>query len=378
MHGWGDIHDVRQFAGDLPVAVTNYQNAVVALRRFGRPEVVFRAPGEPDSGHVNRVAAAHGHLSCTAFVDNKCYLGWRERGEGASVLVELASGRPVVTSLDGPHNPLRLPEAWLACNSGAGGLLLLDPAPPGRVVARTDVGGWRWGLAISADHLYVGVGARRPSRGGAASARTAVVRRSDRHAVDPLPLDAPVANDVCLVPAATGNLPYARAEQVTQLAGNYGAPRTTAAPSGGDARTEGFLGSGDGLDCLGVAAETIPSSMRAGPLDHVVVLAVRNENDSTAEVNGPKPLIIGWRWYSDDGGALAEQCHDALDGSRLPRDMSPGPPLIWRARVRCSEQAGHHTLCLSLVRELVARADDVAHAATVRCQLTVCARARPR
>lgn len=114
-----------------------------------------------DRCHLNGFALQGGRMHfATCFACSDAFRGYRDQPLDAGVVLDVATGRPVLEGLIKPHSPRLIEGALYVLNSGAGEVLRL--AAPGQsplVLARLD--GFTRGLAVVGDVLLVGLSSLR-------------------------------------------------------------------------------------------------------------------------------------------------------------------------------------------------------------------------
>jgi acetolactate synthase-1/2/3 large subunit len=195
-----DAHDVLWHDDAYAIAST-MTNSILWVSPGGAVQRRWVAPGDRDAWHLNSLVLADGELYASAFGRFATHRGWNAPGAsaGAGIVFHVESGRDVVTGLDCPHDPRPLDGGWLVCDSKPGELVLAEGAARRRLA----LGGWTRGLAVSDEHLYVGVSPQR-SAGQAPqpTAWVAVVDRASFTLVDRIALPVEEVFDVVLVDPA--------------------------------------------------------------------------------------------------------------------------------------------------------------------------------
>jgi uncharacterized protein (TIGR03032 family) len=117
-----------------------------------------------DRCHLNGLALADGRPRFATMVSMSDVVdGWRDRRSDGGVVVEIPSGRVLVSGLSMPHSPrLYQGRLWLH-NSGTGQFGSVDPAG-GRFVPLTFCPGYLRGLAFAGDYAVVGLSHPRDDR----------------------------------------------------------------------------------------------------------------------------------------------------------------------------------------------------------------------
>src|SRR5262245_35281035 len=110
-----------------------------------------------DRCHVNGLAVADGAPKyVTALAETDTPQGWRANKVTSGCLIDVASGQTVVRGFAMPHSPrVHRGQVWML-HSGAGQLVLVDPAS-GRVQTVTELPGYTRGLALYDRFAFVGL-----------------------------------------------------------------------------------------------------------------------------------------------------------------------------------------------------------------------------
>jgi uncharacterized protein (TIGR03032 family) len=110
-----------------------------------------------DRCHLNGLAMADGvPRYVTALAETDTPQGWRENKVNSSCLIDVASGQTVARGFAMPHSPrVHRGRVWML-HSGAGQLVLVDPAS-GRIETVTELPGYTRGLALYDRFAFVGL-----------------------------------------------------------------------------------------------------------------------------------------------------------------------------------------------------------------------------
>jgi uncharacterized protein (TIGR03032 family) len=110
-----------------------------------------------DRCHLNGLAMADGSPKyVTALAETDTPQGWRASKVHSGCLIDVASGETVARGFAMPHSPrVHRGRVWML-NSGAGELVLVDPAS-GRVETVTELPGYTRGLALHDRFAFVGL-----------------------------------------------------------------------------------------------------------------------------------------------------------------------------------------------------------------------------
>jgi uncharacterized protein (TIGR03032 family) len=157
-----DVHDVAVDAGGRVLFVATLFGCLATLserynfKPLWRPPFLSKLAAE-DRCHLNGLALEDGRpryvtvVSASDVVD-----GWRDHRQDGGCVLEVPSGRVVVSGLSMPHSPrVYRGRLWLL-NSGAGTFGSLDPTS-GAFVPLTFCAGYLRGLAFHGDYAIVGL-----------------------------------------------------------------------------------------------------------------------------------------------------------------------------------------------------------------------------
>jgi uncharacterized protein (TIGR03032 family) len=158
-----DIHDVAVDGSGRVIFVATLFGCLATLsERYSftplwRPPFLSKLAAE-DRCHLNGLALEEGGRPryVTAVSTSDVADGWRDRRQDGGCVLEVPSGRIIVSGLSMPHSPrVHRGRLWLL-NSGAGQLGSVDPTS-GTFVPLTFCPGYLRGLAFAGDFAVVGL-----------------------------------------------------------------------------------------------------------------------------------------------------------------------------------------------------------------------------
>jgi acetolactate synthase-1/2/3 large subunit len=347
-------HDVA-WDGREVVAVSTGSNSLLWTSPAGEVTRTWQAPGQGDAWHLNCLCVHEGRLLVSAFGRYSRHRDWSGRlAEPAGILVDVETGRDVLSGLHCPHHPRFVDGAWLVCNSAGQEIVHVEP-DSGAVLRRLGLRGWTRGVAVADDFLFVGESARRREAGWT-TASIAVVCRRTWTLLGRLPLPCREVYDLLLAPAALlegvrrgfrTNAQRAAEQDQYALFAQAGV------------RPLRLWATGDPLPpeaCRVHVAAEVPAVLEA---DEDVELSCTLENAGQALLVSapPNPVLLSYRWFEARTGCwLAEP--EALR-TRLPHTLVPGTPAACRLRLRAPALPGQYRLRITLVQEHVAWFDEV-------------------
>ena len=193
-----DLHDLLPDpGGDGYWAVATEANAVLHLGQAGeRARHAFA--DAPDSWHLNSLAWHQGRLLASHFGRFDAHRGYKGRTRGAGEVIEVATGRVVLSGLAQPHSLVSvLDELWL-CNSETSELWVTRD---GERLRSAVLPGYTRGLVVADDAVYVGLSRSRNESQAAEGSRfdtaaIAVLDRADLSVRGFLPLPWPEIYDL--------------------------------------------------------------------------------------------------------------------------------------------------------------------------------------
>jgi uncharacterized protein (TIGR03032 family) len=157
-----DAHDIAYGAGELWFVATKFSCLATVSPDYNlvprwHPPFISRIVPD-DRCHLNGMAMADGRPRyVTALSRSDTPGGWRENRLTGGIILDVASGEPLVTGLCMPHSPrLHRGRLWVL-NSGAGELLRVDPATGQREVVCV-LPGYLRGLTFVDRYALVGMG----------------------------------------------------------------------------------------------------------------------------------------------------------------------------------------------------------------------------
>lgn len=360
-----DSHDIT-WDGTSYVAVSCFGNAILWIDRAGDVVRTWRAPGDPDSWHLNGVHIVDGRMVICAFGRYSRFREWSAaltRGEG--VVFDIDTGQDVLVGLSGPHHPRVIDDRWTVCNSGTSELWRFDAAG-GLPEQRVPLRGWTRGLAVSDDLIFVGESAFRHSPTPSSTASVAIVSRSDFALVDRIMLPCAEIYDLLFVPAslaegarrAFGTIPGRIRRDTLATFNSFGAQPTQLLATGAPLPPE----------AMDIRIEaSLPDELIGGRLIEVEA-TIENLATSVLASASPYPLHLGDRWY-----ARQPPANDFIEGFRfrLPCALHPKEPVRFSTMLRAPARAGVYELVLTLVQEDVTWFDAVSSDNAFRAIVTV-------
>lgn len=350
--GLKEPHDIVIRNGHM-VVVSTGTNEVLWLSPAGEVVKRQRLPGEGDSWHISGLTAYKDSLAITAFGRFAKFRDWVEKADtGSGLVFDLVENRPLFTGLDRPHTPLHLDKgSWLICNSAKKELLEID-STSGSVTRRAQFDRWTRGLAMTEDHFFVGLSARRRRAGGdsgTALGAIAIVNRHDWKIAAIIPLPFEEVYSIQIVPKPL-------------LASVRRGFRTNAQRVQESAQHSMFNDIGvipDRLWAIGDVLANTSCAVRVKceiepslPSDVLLVRSclVYNVGKSILISAKPLPVMLTYRWYSRDKETPFES-PDLL--TLLPAALMPNDALTCSVRFRTPVNPGAYELRISLFQRQV-------------------------
>lgn len=164
-----DVHDVAiEASGRVVFVATSFGCLATTSERYSftplwKPPFLSKLAAE-DRCHLNGLALENGQARYVTLVA-PCDVvdGWRDRRRDGGQVLEVPSGRTVVTGLSMPHSPRVHQDRLWVLNSGEGTLGHVD-REQGTFVPMTFCPGYLRGLAFTGDYAVVGLSRPRHDR----------------------------------------------------------------------------------------------------------------------------------------------------------------------------------------------------------------------
>jgi hypothetical protein len=304
-----DPHDVCWHEGTVHVS-SSWDDTVWRVAG-GTAEPLWRARADgtaPDAWHVNSLLVVDGALHVCAFGRFERHKAWKTaRRKDVGIVLDLRTGREVLTGLTHPHAPRRRGDRWYVCESTPGRLTELDAT--GRLLRQVHIRRFTRGLALIGSWALVGGNARRDQDDD--RAEVLVVDLESFDVVERVPLPCLEVYDILATPS-----PLARgvargfgsnaARAVEQYRSARRPPERRPTPPGAAVRLVPLrvaassaamgrpLGAADAGRC-GVRG-TLPSEMVAGSVRTVPLRVVNGSSRPIASVL-PSPIKVAARWF---------------------------------------------------------------------------------
>lgn len=330
-----DPHGIIQVGDELAICSTG-TNEIIFLdgdgieRRRWSPD----PEAEADSWHLNSLHGHEGRLRVSCFGRHHTFRGWGGNVDGAGMILDVPSGRPLVEGLSGPHDPHRIPGGWVVNDSHLGCLIHVPDNGPREIILQTN--GFPRGLLLLPDRYVLGVSALRKPGRAIGNARVLVIDRRARQTVQSLPIPYPEIGHVAVAPSAEV-LESMRREEAR------------------------------GLDCLLPERDAIAPAERlgaitvSGPLERVagrqdcytLPVHVTNRSGTRWATENDVPINISYQVINGSGGTLLP----SGVRTRLPLPVAAGQSLTFRMNIDltiCHHLPAAAALRITLVQENVA------------------------
>jgi hypothetical protein len=187
------------------------ESGEIAICSTGTNEVIFlNADGvetrrwspepkaEADSWHLNALGCADGRIYATCFGKFSTFRGWEGKIADAGLIMEVESGRTVVTGLSAPHDPCRIDRGWLVNDSHHSNIVFVPDGGTPQTIAKAP--GFSRGLAVLPEHLVVGFSSPRDRNRTGGTAAIVVVERGSNRIVKSINVPYPEIGTICLAP----------------------------------------------------------------------------------------------------------------------------------------------------------------------------------
>src|SRR5581483_9406506 len=298
LDGVADGHGATWHGTGFVVASTG-TNSVVRLDHVARTIVAWSADCAGDAWHVNDLLSHGDTLYATAFGRFDGHRRWVGAMAGAGIVFAIPDGKTVVNGLTAPHNPRRIGDAWLICNSGGRELVAVD-GDTQKVEQRLPLRRWPRGLAVARGIAFVGESSHRfDNADPPARATASVVDLAAWRVVDRIEVPGREIYDLALAPRAL----------VDRLASGF---RTNPTRTRMTTQLQMFEDVGVQPTRLWAVAEPLPPQDQRARID--VQLPARLPENATVEIEAtienlggcilvsspPNPVFVTYRWYRAD------------------------------------------------------------------------------
>jgi acetolactate synthase-1/2/3 large subunit len=347
LDGVSTPHDIL-VEDDKILVVATTQNEVQVVAPDGEVVSRWRAPGETDSWHLNSLARYGDRTVVCGFGPFLRRRGWDESGKPATGrVVDMETGKPMLDGLRAPHNPWYGDGIWLVCDSAAGDVVEIEDATR-QVSRRLAMPGWPRGLAVTDDHLLVGLSPHRYVSASVETAAIAVVNRASWTVTGLVELPAREVYSLALVPVSLTegirkgfdtNSTRVHEQGQRQLFERLGRrPRQLWAISDP-------LAEEDCRVAMAVVGE-LPDQVEVGSL-LTVQCTIRNTGAGMLTPAPPHPVRIVHRWYDETGQVVHTQ---TINGS-LPRSLPPEAVVEVPVRCRVPSEPDQYRLRITLAQD---------------------------
>jgi len=307
-----DPHDVVWFDG-APHVSSSWDDAVWRVEGTGDPVLVWQGSTVPDGWHVNSLVVVDGTLHVCAFGRFGRHRDWKaDDHEGAGFVIDLDTGRDVLTGLAHPHTPRRRGDRWYVCESTKGALTELDAT--GAVRRRAVVRRFTRGLAFAGPYALVGGNAHRTEEDDRGEVAVVDLRRFA--VVERIPMPCLEVYDIAVVsPAVVRGAATGFGANASRAVDQHRVPERPPdrRPTPADAEVRmiapraaaALAAAGRPLDpdvaqACGVRG-ALATRAEAGATLTVTVEIVNRSGGPLATVV-PRPIKVGARWAPLDGG----------------------------------------------------------------------------
>jgi uncharacterized protein (TIGR03032 family) len=344
--GPGNIHDAL-YLGDMLLLVDTAGNAIRALAQDGTLNTWWQGPALFDAWHLNCLSAEGNHVIATAFGQGSSSSGWREQSTPDGVLIRLPEETVLVRGLAKPHNPRKIDEMWVVCNSAESELLGFDDS--GRLQKKCTMGGFTRGLTYDANHVFVGESRVRVRAGEKRWSCVNVLDRTSWKIIDSFEVPVPEIYALALVaPSLVAGAARGYAGDPGSVAATGPLPHLKSSPVG---------------ECW-AACDLLPAGLRRFTIEsdipdvlpansHLKVRCrIANHGDAQIDSVGPFPVDVSYRWHGADGQPVRQAIR-----FELPHEVAPGETCDAELIIATPNRRGAFRLNLLLAQEDVVWSD---------------------
>lgn len=350
----GDPHDIA-WTGDEYLIVCSIQNRVLGVSPSGKVRVVFEAPGELDSWHINCLCKRDDEWYLSVFGKFAVHHGWSKPENGTSgFLMRLRDGVEIISGLSQPHSPRFVDGKWIICNSATHELLQYGDA--GILEKRLQLEGYTRGVAALGNTLVVGESGGRYAA-NRQYASLCFIDRLSWEIVGRVNVPTKEIYDIIAVPksivegAKTGFRTSAyRMSEHDQF---YLFQKAGVEP-------DRIWAVGDRLSSNGfnvsIKARNVAKTLHVGDVIDLPV-HIKNNGDAILVTAPPHPVYVCYRWVNPQDQSFVgagSWIHTPLRAA-----IPPGRGTEIQARISAPDSPGSYLLRISLLQEDVAWFDDV-------------------
>jgi len=197
-----DLHDVLTTA-DGTYAVFTETNHIAHLDANYRVVESWCFGDEPDSAHVNSIVIHNGRLLASMFGRFHAHRGYKGATRRAGLVVDVRTGQPLIEGLSQPHSLASDGEDLWLCSSQDQSVHVYGGDY--QLKRNVSLPGYTRGLAMSNEHLYVGLSRSRNAAGSDVgefdSAVIAVLDRGSLEVVGYVPIPYNEIYDIRVAPS---------------------------------------------------------------------------------------------------------------------------------------------------------------------------------
>ena len=366
--GIGDLHDVV-IDGDSLVVVSTASEQVIRVNYDQiRPslDVMFETGSGSDLGHLNCLSRGDSPLAVSAFQFGSLH-SWRSKENSDSsdqgVVIEIESGRSIVSGLCKPHSPRRWRNNWVIADAGNSCITIVEENGDRHSI---DCGGFTRALHLHGDFAFVGVAPLRVSANEKLSSsqqfrnnelpgmsRVLLVDLLNHEVIDEIELPFVEVYDLLVIPRSmVDGLRIGAATSALRLLERAAIERLW--PERSDSVAIDAIPLPDRVSSINVTGD--------GPFvaggSSVIHVAITNLGQTTLASVGPNRVLLGWRWGqagADGGGSCG-----------LTAPIAPGQTISIPCPVEMPLRSGMHRLVVGLIQEGVGPVGDaVVHAVPI-------------
>ena len=329
-----DTHGITPYGDGLAVCSTG-TNEVIFLDAHGAEAGRWSpdARAEGDSWHINSLATRQGRLYTTCFGRFDRFRGWAGRIERSGLLIEVGSGRTILSGLSAPHDPCPVAGGWILNDAARSATVFCAEDGRRRVIFHTP--GFARGLEVLPECYIIGSSGHRLGPRPDTGATLAVVERRTHAVIRTIDLPYREVGHILAAPSAEVLSAVRRDAQ----AGWHGlSPRRGAIPPPDRAGS---------IEALGP-----PRRARADSDARVLPVRVTNRGGCAWSSGDEPPVFASYQVLHRAGGALLrEGCR-----TYLPLPVQPGRSLTFDLRLdpTVDDFGDEAALRITLIQEGVA------------------------
>lgn len=182
-----DVHDIMSHNGRLFLVSTGSNEIFEVSPDSYEILTRYRMKGKGDAWHLNCLGVYHGRVVVSAFGKFRRHRGYKGRTAGAGMLFDLVTGRVLFKGFSQAHSPHIIDDHLFICNSEEKTVHRIDIETGVRTILEFE--NYTRGIAVSDEHICVGISSSRNVVQENMQSKIAVLERRTLERIDEIRLD---------------------------------------------------------------------------------------------------------------------------------------------------------------------------------------------